>query len=440
MYKEVSKLVLFHDLGDDSILFRLARIYEEYENQMTGKAELVTRIYGEMKRLLDLATQYGFDENLWHNYLAYLLISNENSFSLTCEKVGASDGTVNVFAKKDFAIFKKLFNFDFSAIERDLDIDCFTTISNYHAIAKKERMYNKNVSQKVQDISRKIEQAKDENEIFDIVTTFYKAYGVGMFGLNKAFRLGGEPENLTFTPINNTDEVMLQDLIGYEIQKKKLVDNTEAFVKGKKANNVLLFGDSGTGKSTSIKAIINQYYDQGLRMIEIYKHQFNCLSSVISHIKNRNYRFIIYMDDLSFEEFEIEYKYLKAVIEGGLEVRPDNVLIYATSNRRHLIKETWNDRDDVVQDNGMHRSDTMQEKLSLVNRFGVTISYSKPSQKEYFQIVTELAARCPEITLSNEQLLAEANKWELSHGGISGRTAQQFIDYLAGQATIISPQ
>lgn len=434
MYKEVSKLVLFHDLGDDSILFRLAKIYEEYENMAAPKAALVTRIYGEMKRLLDLATQYGFDENLWHNYLAYLLISNENSFSLTCEKVGANDGTVNVFAKKDFAIFKKLFDFDFSGIEKDLDIDCFTTISHYHAIAKKERMYNKNVSQKVQNISRQIEKAKDENEIFDIVTTFYKAYGVGMFGLNKAFRLSGAPEDLTFTPINNTDEVMLDDLIGYEIQKKKLIDNTEAFVRGKKANNVLLFGDSGTGKSTSIKAIINQYYDQGLRIIEIYKHQFNCLSSVISHIKNRNYRFIIYMDDLSFEEFEIEYKYLKAVIEGGLEVRPDNVLIYATSNRRHLIKETWNDRDDVVQDNGMHRSDTMQEKLSLVNRFGVTISFSKPSQKEYFQIVTELAARCPEITLSNEQLLAEANKWEMSHGGISGRTAQQFVDYLAGQA------
>lgn len=434
MYKEVSKLVLFHDLGQDSILLRLAGIYEEYDNKTASPAALVTRIYGEMKRLLDLATQYGFDDNLWHNYLAYLLITNENSFSLTCEKTGASNGTVNIFAKKDFAIFKKLFDFDFSQIERDLDIDCFTTISNYHAIAKKERMYNKNVSEKVQSVSRQIEQARDAGEIFDIVTDFYQAYGVGMFGLNKAFRLGGTPEQLTFTPINNTDDVMLDDLIGYEIQKKKLIDNTEAFVRGKKANNVLLFGDSGTGKSTSIKAIINQYYDQGLRMIEIYKHQFNCLSAVISHIKNRNYRFIIYMDDLSFEEFEIEYKYLKAVIEGGLETRPDNVLIYATSNRRHLIKETWNDRDDVVQDNGMHRSDTMQEKLSLVNRFGVTISYSKPSQKEYFQIVTELAAKYPELTLPEEQLLAEANKWEMSHGGISGRTAQQFIDYLLGQA------
>ena len=128
-------------------------------------------------------------------------------------------------------------------------------------------------------------------------------------------------------------------------------------------------------------------------MIEIYKHQFQDLSTVIARIKNRNYKFIIYMDDLSFEEFEVEYKFLKAVIEGGVETRPDNILIYATSNRRHLIKENWSDRDDMESSNGMHRSDTMEEKLSLVNRFGVTISYSKPSPKEYFHIVTELARR-----------------------------------------------
>ena len=176
------------------------------------------------------------------------------------------------------------------------------------------------------------------------------------------------------------------------------------------------------------------YYGQGLRMIEIYKHQFQDLSSIIAQVKNRNYRFIIYMDDLSFEDFEIEYKFLKAVIEGGMETRPDNVLIYATSNRRHLIKESWSDRDDMETDNGMHRSDTMQEKLSLVARFGVTIYYGKPSQKEYFTIVKELRKRYPSITLTDEELCAEANKWELSHGGISGRTAQQFINYMAGMA------
>lgn len=224
---------------------------------------------------------------------------------------------------------------------------------------------------------------------------------------------------------------MLDDLVGYEIQKKKLVDNTKAFVEGKKANNVLLFGDSGTGKSTSIKAIVNEFYGDGLRMIEIYKHQFKDLSNVIAAVKNRNYKFIIYMDDLSFEEFEVEYKFLKAVIEGGVETKPDNVLIYATSNRRHLIKETWNDRNDMEHDNGMHRSDTMQEKLSLVNRFGVTINYSRPSQKEYFDIVISLARRAG-ITMSEEELKAEANKWELAHGGISGRTAQQFVYYLEG--------
>ena len=433
MYKEVAKLILYRDLGEDSILRKLSGIFEDYENGVGTKAELTTRIYEQMKALLDLATMYGFDENLWHNYLTFILLTNENSFSMTSEKVGANDGSVNHFAKGDFRVFKNLFDFDFGPIEQDLEIDCFSTICHYRAIGKKERMYNKNVSEKVQAVSRQIEAAADEEEIFRIITDFYKAYGVGMFGLNKAFRIQRYQDDVEFLPINNTEQVVLDDLIGYEIQKKKLVDNTEAFVKGLPANNVLLFGDSGTGKSTSIKAILNEYYDQGLRMIEIYKHQFQDLSAVISHIKNRNYRFIIYMDDLSFEEFEIEYKYLKAVIEGGMETKPDNVLIYATSNRRHIIRETWSDRSDMEQDDGMHRSDTMQEKLSLVARFGVTISFSKPTQKEYFRIVTELAKRYPEITLSEQELCAEANKWEMSHGGISGRTAQQFINYLAGR-------
>ena len=433
MYRDIAKLVLYRNLGENSILMKLSGIFEDFDRGDCPNAELVARIYDQIKRLLDLATDYGFDTNLWHNYLAFILITNENSFSMTSEKVGANDGTVNYFAKNDFKIFKKLFDFDFSEIEEALDIDCFTIVNNYKAIGKKERMYNKNVSTKVLDISRAIEGAKDENDIFKIVTDFYKAYGVGMFGLNKAFRIV-HPTNgdMQFVPINNTEDVRLDDLIGYEIQKQKIVENTEAFVAGRKANNALLFGDSGTGKSTTIKAIINEYYDQGLRMIEIYKHQFQDLSQVISQIKNRNYRFIIYMDDLSFEEFETEYKYLKAVIEGGLEIKPDNVLIYATSNRRHLIRETWTDRTDLENNNGMHKSDTMQEKLSLVNRFGVTINYSKPSQKEYFQIVVGLAEKNG-IHMTEEELCAEANKWELSHGGISGRTAQQFINYLAGK-------
>ena len=162
---------------------------------------------------------------------------------------------------------------------------------------------------------------------------------------------------------------------GYEIQKEKLVDNTKAFVEGRKANNCLLFGDSGTGKSTSIKAILNEYYSQGLRMIEIYKHQFKDLSSVIAQIKNRNYRFIIYMDDLSFEEFEIEYKYLKAIIEGGLSKKPDNVLIYATSNRRHLVKETFKDKFgfDIPKIRLFYHQ--IPCLIKLINRFGFSFCF-----------------------------------------------------------------
>ena len=430
MYREVAKLIIYGN-HEDTILMKMSDIFKKFDRDEETPDKLISDIYEQIKRILEVATDYGFDKNLWHNYLTFYLITNENPFSLTCEKVGANDGSVNEFAKNDFKVFMNLFNYDFRPIEAALGINCFSLISDYKAIVKKELMYNKNVSEKVQALSLKLETAKDENEFFNYVTDFYKAYGVGMFGLNKAFRVIGGDNGVTFTPINNMDKVMLDDLIGYEIQKKKLVENTEAFVQGRKANNALLFGDSGTGKSTSIKAIVNEYYDQGLRMIEIYKHQFKDLSNVIASIKNRNYKFIIYMDDLSFEEFEIEYKFLKAVIEGGVETKPDNILIYATSNRRHLIKETWNDRNDLESNNGLHRSDTIEEKLSLVTRFGCQISYSKPSQKEFFDIVIGLA-RKNNVKMTDEELMAEANKWELSHGGISGRTAQQFINYCLG--------
>lgn len=441
MYRLISKLVIYKKLGDDCLLFQLAELIKECDSLqgeeksvIFQKEDITSRIYSLIHHLLELATNYGFDKNLWHNYLAFLLVTAENPFSITCEKVGAKEGTVNQFAKNDFKIFKSLFDYDFKPLEHQFGINCFSVISDYNAIVKNSSRYNKNVSEKVRMLSDKINLAKDENEIFLHVTDFYRDFGVGVFGLNKAFRLRKDNGHLDIFPITNTQDVMLSDLVGYEIQKNKLIDNTRAFVEGKKANNVLLFGDSGTGKSTSVKAILNEYYKDGLRMVEIYKHQFEDLSEVIARIKNRNYKFIIYMDDLSFEEFEIEYKYLKAVIEGGLEIKPDNVLIYATSNRRHLIRETWKDRSDMETTEELHRSDTIQEKLSLVARFGITINFSAPAPKEFMNIVKELAVRQGNIALTDEELYREANKWELSHGGMSGRTAQQFINYLSGQA------
>ncbi len=432
MHNLISKLIIYRNVGEDTLLSRLAEVYRKLDGEY-DKAALTSEVYACINELLHISTKYGFDKNLWHNYVAFLLATTENPFTLVCEKRGAANGSVKDFAVNDFKVFLQLFNYDFSNIERALDIDCFTTVSNYTAVVKSEQIFNKSVSDKVRYLSKCIEELSAEHDIYDVVTQFYKDYGVGTFGLNKAFRLSPEGDG-RLIPITAPSDVKLDDLVGYDLQKARLIENTEAFVEGRGANNVLLYGDAGTGKSTSIKAILNKYYDRGLRMIEIYKHEFKYLAKIISEVKNRNYKFIIYMDDLSFEDFEIEYKYLKAVIEGGLDAKPDNVLIYATSNRRHLIKETWSDRSDISEDE-LHRSDTMQEKLSLVARFGITIGYYSPDQQEYFNIVLNLAHRYPEITLSDDELIALARQWEIKHNGKSGRTAQQFINNLLGKSS-----
>ncbi len=434
MYREVSHLLLFSGLDQDEILVRLSQICRDWASGSFDRDALVGRIYAQVKRLLDLGTECGFDVDLWQCYLTWLMMTNTNSFTRTCERVGASNGSVDHFAKNDFAVFRRLMDFDFSPMEQDLGIDCFSVIRHYRAIPKGERMYDRDISAQVLALRAALEKTRNGDEVFQVMTGYYRQYGYGVFAMGRAFRIRRETEGaVSFLPIRNIDRVKLDDLVGYDLQKQALRRNTESFLAGDRANNVLLYGDAGTGKSTSVKALINEYFDQGLRMIEIYKHQFRELSAILSHIKTRNYRFIIFIDDLSFEENEVEYKFLKAIIEGGVETRPDNVLIYATSNRRHLVRETWNDRTDMEHHGDIHRSDTMEEKLSLSSRFGVTINFNAPTQKEYHAIVKALANR-QGIDLEEQQLLSLANTWEVRHGGFSGRTAQQFVDYLEGMA------
>ena len=426
-----NELMLYKNMEYGEILKDMTFLIENSESEYYNKEDLRGLLFECVNSLLELSVSHGFEGNLWHTYLTYLLASDENAYSTSCEIVGEVDGSINQIALHDFAIFKEMFDYDFSRLEKDLDAECFQILLDYKNVTGGGKVFNRRIRDRICDLSKSLGQAEDVDDFKQKITQFYKEFGVGKLGLHKAFRVE-HPEHgdVKIVPITNIAHVHLDDLVGYEIAKKKLIDNTKAFVEGRKANNCLLYGDAGTGKSSSIKAILNQYYDQGLRMIEVYKHQFKDLNDVIAQIKNRNYKFIIYMDDLSFEEFEIEYKYLKAVIEGGLEKKPENVLIYATSNRRHLIRETFRDKAD--RDEELHTNDTVQEKLSLVARFGVTIYFGSPEKKEFQQIVRVLAGRSG-IQMPEEQLLLEANKWELSHGGLSGRTAQQFIDYLAGQ-------
>lgn len=434
--KRTEQMILYRDFGEDALLEKMEEImlhFQEKETEAVSKWNCSSwqgLYYSCIHDLVELTGTYGFRGNLWHAYLTYLLVNNENAYSKACEIKGPVDGSINVLASHDFALFKELFDFDFQEMEQTLGVGCFEQICDYKNVNEDSKVFNKRIRDRICELSVKLGQAKTIEEFMDDMAMFYKDFGVGKLGLHKAFRVAHDENGVQIVPITNIAHVRLDDLVGYEIAKKKLIENTEAFVEGRRANNCLLFGDAGTGKSSSIKGILNQYYDKGLRIIEIYKHQFQDLNDVIAQIKNRNYRFIIYMDDLSFEEFEIEYKYLKAVIEGGLEKKPENILIYATSNRRHLIKENFSDKEG--RRDQLHASDTVQEKLSLVYRFGVKIFFCAPDKKQFQNIVEVLASRY-HIQMPKEELLLEANKWELEHGGLSGRTAQQFIDYLLGK-------
>ena len=425
----IRECILYRDFEQGELLEKMTMLMEDISHPkvLYGKDG---EYFACIHQLVEMAGAYGFAGNLWHDYLTYLLVNHENAFSTACEIVGPVEGTINAFAMHDFEIFKQLYDFDLKELEKIYPSVDSSLITDYQNINEGSKVFNKRIRDRICTLAQKLAKAESTEEFMDDMVQFYKEFGVGKLGLHKAFRIDGTVTPARIVPITNIAHVHLDDLVGYEIAKKKLIDNTEAFVQGRPANNCLLFGDAGTGKSSSIKGILNQYYDQGLRIIEAYKHQFKDLNDIIAQVKNRNYKFIIYMDDLSFEEFEIEYKYLKAVIEGGLEKKPDNILIYATSNRRHLVREKFSDKEERRDD--LHSSDTVQEKLSLVARFGVSIFFCAPDKKQFQNIVKTLAER-HQVEMPEEELLLEANKWELQHGGLSGRTAQQLIDYLCGK-------
>jgi len=416
MYSVIDDLILYRDLKFEDTIRAFCTLNK-------GCSDISKTVSG----LLEVAGEYGLDGNLWENILALALAYNENVYSKATEIIGETTGSINTFALHDFKIFRKLFHFT-----PNIDNILLKAIFEYVGNGKDSKLVNTRVRDRILKLSRQLSNTDSDEEFKNTVTEFYKEYGVGKFGLNKAFRIEESTDlnSANIIPITRVEHVYLKDIIGYDIQKKKLINNTESFIKEKPANNCLLYGDAGTGKSSSVKAIVNEYYEKGLRIIEIYKHQFRYLSDILEQLKDRNYKFIIYMDDLSFEESELEYKYLKAILEGGFGKRPENVLIYATSNRRHLIRESF--RDKTETDEELHSRDTVEEKLSLSARFGEKIYYGSPDKKEFNRIVLSLAKKHG-IDMDEKEILAKANMWELSHGGMSGRSATQFITYLQGQ-------
>lgn len=404
----LSQIILYKTIANDTILNTLTNSIDDVE------------VHDSINQLLTIATENGFSGNLWHCYVLHLIINDENIYSMACERFGEINGSLNDIVTRDFGVIWEFYNYSLPHLGDKLNIDVLSLLGDYTPNFANPFYV---------DLQKQFSSVNDNISFKITATAFYRQFGVGKIGLNKAFRIDNINGVTQIIPITTVPNVTLDDLIGCDIPKQQLVNNTNAFVSGKKANNCLLFGNAGTGKSTSIKALANQYYGLGLRIIEVYKHQFQYLGEIIEQIKTRNYRFIIYLDDLSFDEFEIEYKYLKAIIEGSLAKKPDNVIIYATSNRRHLVRELYSDRANMKAD--VHTTETMQEKLSLATRFGESIYFSSPTRKEFFSMVITLAKR-NDIHLPDDQLIIKATKWEFDHSDQSGRTAQQFIDYLLG--------
>lgn len=366
-------------------------------------------IFDSISKLVTFSTKWKLTGNLWHKYILYILVHNDNPYTRAIEKNQKVSGDDSLIIH-DLRSFYDLYN---------LDIDFMEEVKNYTFLKETGSHY-------VRDLLIELEKNindKSFDSFKENIINFYKTKGLSDMAIYKAFRVNDG----ILEPIKHVQDIVFDDLIGYDEHKKILCDNTEAFINNLPYNNVLLYGDAGTGKSSSVKALINKYFDQGLRIIEVYKHQMKEISKIIDTLKSRPYYYIIYMDDLSFEENEIEYKYLKSIIEGGIEPKPSNVAIYATSNRRHLIKETFKDNGDVFDD--LHRKETEAEKLSLAYRFGIKIFYSSLTPLEFKEMVMELAKR-NDINIDNELLLKEANIFQMNNGTLSGRCATQFISYI----------
>ncbi|MBR3747803.1 MAG: ATP-binding protein [Selenomonadaceae bacterium] len=366
-------------------------------------------------RLIERAERLGLSGNLYRTYLIYLLAHEPNLISTSIEMQGGKIGkSLREIFKRDVEILLPILR---GEVTSELKI-----LNDYKPTAE-------NQNESFNELRRRLENLKGAPEMAYTFIEHYRKFGFGDIAAYRAFRWDAETKNLV--GIRHFETIRLDDLIGYAHQKELLIGNTTAFVDGKPANNVLLVGARGTGKSSGVKALVNEFYAKGLRLVQITKPQLRNLPEIMKTLRKfMSKRFIIFLDDLSFDESEAEYKHLKSAIEGGVESRPENVLIYATSNRRHLIRETWRDRGDDQDE--LYRDDSANETISLSDRFGLIIHFYAPSQNEYLEIIRSMLKRNG-VEIDEEKLKLEGLRWEMSHSGRNGRTAQQFVNHFLGQ-------
>ena len=376
-------------------------IFNKIEDDPVVQAVMNKDNVGVLRGVIEFCETEGVTSSAIREYIASLLANDDNVLSRLAKSGKKIGDDLYKLAGRDIQeIYKGLFSIQIKYAPSDNDTGFY-----------------EGYIQSIQNLT----ESRSARTLLDALIMHYRKLGCGTLAKHAAFKYDGNLEGVA-----DTDDITFDDLIGIEYQKKILIDNTRAFLDGKSANNVLLFGDRGSGKSSSVKALLNMFADKGLRVVEVPKHHISDIPKLSKLLSESPNKYIIFLDDLTFESHETEYRALKIAMEGQLQANPKNVLIYATSNRRHLIRETWADR----EGGEVHKNDQMQETLSLSERFGISLVFSLPSQKEYLNIVSEMLKKHGrEMTAETEK---EAVAWALSYGGRSARCAKQFVtSYLA---------
>ena len=434
--RAINCLTLYRNIFDEPVLrtFReLLDLILEEDLSAVSKYHVLIGMLIELKREDTVA-----ELDIFKNHLLDITLSIENAFSLASEQFEYEeiDELCVRAVENDLRLLKLVYDFDLIAIgdfvAGNYDMGEFTPrLGKLSAGYPKSAGYPAYYFQEKTRLKRSFVYSTNWSDNIRDLHGFYRKTGSGVFGRYWAFKWNGNSELSGLSGVANPDPIRLDDLVGYESQKQEILRNTGQFVKGFSANNMLLYGDRGTGKSSTIKSLIHIFGAEGLRIIEVSKHDLLCLHHIVASVEGRAQKFIIFIDDLSFEEDETEYKDLKALLEGSINKPPANVLVYATSNRRNLVREYFSDRDG----DEVGRQDTYEEKLSLADRFGIKLVYSAQNKQEYLSTVEDMAVKSG-IIMEKDELHELALRWVLWHNARSGRTARQFIDDLKGRLDI----
>ncbi len=422
-------LALFRDVFDDPIGRAVRTIAEEPAN--APAARLVALLLEEAE--LYPGEMVG---DAWQNHLLDRILSAENAFTRKAERAPAAQMGEGLLrqARRELALLQQLYRQGGAVLASEAFSALGEVSPDGWQGARPLADGVRGLSEAVQTMKRTLAASDDWPALVSDLAGMYAAAGVGIFGRYRAFRWEHTGERGQLVGVDRPDPIRLRELIGYEHERQPAVRNAERFVAGFPANNVLLYGERGTGKSSTVKALLNEFGERGMRLIEVPKEHLGDYPQLMQLLHGRRERFILYVDDLSFEEQETHYKALKAILEGGIEARPENVILYATSNRRHLVRERFSDRARGEEDE-VHVLDTMEEKLSLADRFGIRVTFTGPDQERYLRIVRALAEHRG-IRLDPEDLDRRALLWAQRQRGRSGRTARQFVDALVGELAL----